>query len=122
MTNDLLPDEIYINDGCEYWYRNPYWTGDGNEAAKYIRAAESPIQRSEEILLEALKFYAKKEHWMPQTENSDARVLVAHGQSSFPMGGQKLMAHFKDTQSPSITKTEAPPTNPPRLIWMPPFS
>jgi len=30
-----MPEEIWINEGCEYWYKNEYWTMDDPQPEPY---------------------------------------------------------------------------------------
>jgi hypothetical protein len=60
------------------------------EALTEQKQEVTPTARQEapsvKILIDALKFYAKKEHWMSQTENGERRLLCAFGKSLFPDG------------------------------------
>ena len=49
-----LPDEIYINDECPYWYRGPYWNRDGEPAVKYVREKPEQILKIKSLLDEIM--------------------------------------------------------------------
>jgi len=56
------------------------------EALTAEQATADGVDRPEQILLDTVKFYARKDHWMSPTEDGTPRLLIAHGQSIFPDG------------------------------------